>query len=237
MSPSPPSDAEIDARVREAIDIVPMLARQLKRQLGTRLEVAELEAGGRLGLVDAARTYDPSRGVPFRRWANLRIRGGMLDAVRTQGPLPRAVYRKLRALEAADRAMDGRLEDDAASPPGSAEAADKRIAETLGGMAMAMAAGFLGASSVGLDAIVDGEPTPEQLVADKEFGDALRRLVATRPEAERKLIERHYFDGVTFEVAAREIGLSKSWASRLHARAMAALAEEAQKLRESPGEK
>ena len=61
---------------------------------------------------------------------------------------------------------------------------------------------------------------PHQLVA------LAREAVDRRPEAERHLLRRHYFDGVNFDEAAREIGLSKSWASRLHARAIEAIAKE-----------
>ena len=221
-----PDGPEIEARVREGLPVVGMLARQLRRQLGGRLDVAELESMGNEGLLDAARSFDPSRGVPFRRWANLRARGAMFDGLRAQGGLPRAAYRKLRALEAADRVQDGRLEDDAASPPPSPEAADKRIEESLSGMAMAMAAGFLSASSEGLERVVDEDVSPEDAVAEKELLDVVRSIIARRPDAERQLLERHYFGGVTFDEAAKELGLSKSWASRLHARALEAVAIE-----------
>lgn len=220
------SPAEIEARVREGLELVASTARHLRRQLGTRLEVAELESMGREGLLDAARSFDPARGVPFRRWAQLRIRGAVMDGLRSAGSLPRGAYRKLRALEAADRAQEGRQEDDAAAPPTSAEAADKRLDDSLAGMAMAMAAGFLAASSEGLESVVDDTLTPEDAVAEKELLDRLRAIIARRPDAERQLLERHYFGGVTFETAAKELGLSKSWASRLHARALEAVAEE-----------
>lgn len=221
------SPAEIEARVREGFELVALTARHLRRQLGTRLEVAELESMGREGLLDAARSFDPARGVPFRRWAQLRIRGAVMDGLRSTGSLPRAVYRKLRALEAADRAQEGRQEDDAAAVPTSAEVADKRLDDSLSGIAMAMAAGFLAASSEGLEHVADDETlTPEDAVAEKELLDRLRDIIARRPDAERQLLERHYFGGVTFETAAKELGLSKSWASRLHTRALEAVAEE-----------
>ncbi len=227
-----PDGPEIEERVREGLPVVAMLARQLRRQLGARLDVSELESMGNEGLLDAARSFDPSRGVPFRRWANLRARGAMFDGLRSSGGLPRAAYRKLRALEAADRVQDGRVEDDANSPPASAEAADKRLSESLSGMAMAMAAGFLSASSDGLDRVMDEDVSPEDAVAEKELLDVVRSIIAKRPDAERQLLERHYFGGITFDEAARELGLSKSWASRLHARALEAVAVEMRALTE-----
>ncbi len=54
--------------------------------------------------------------------------------------------------------------------------------------------------------------------------EAVRSAIAERPDAERHLLQRHYFEDVNFDEAARELGLSKSWASRLHARAIEGLA-------------
>ncbi|HEX7600921.1 MAG TPA: sigma factor-like helix-turn-helix DNA-binding protein, partial [Polyangiaceae bacterium] len=48
----------------------------------------------------------------------------------------------------------------------------------------------------------------------------IRDSIDRRPDAEKQLLVRHYFDGITFEEAAKELGLSKSWASRLHTRAI-----------------
>lgn len=219
--------AEVEARVREGLEFVPYIARHLARQLGMRSDTSELESAGRTGLLLAARSFDPARGVPFRKWINLKVRGAMIDAMRTTSGLPRAAYRKLRAMEAADRTLEGRVEDDAATPAGNAEAADAKLGEALSGMAQAMAVGFLTANSDGLERVRDADLSPEEAVAEKEMLERLRAIIDKRPEAERQLIVRHYFDGVTFDEAAKELGLSKSWASRLHARAMAALAEEA----------
>ena len=66
--------------------------------------------------------------------------------------------------------------------------------------------------------------SPEEAVSRAEVLDAIRAAIAERPTAERHLLQRHYFDDVSFDEAARELGLSKSWASRLHARAIEGLA-------------
>ena len=103
--PAPPARAtpsadppEVIARVEEGLELVDMLARQLRRQFGPYVQVDDLASQGREALLAAARSFDPDRAVPFRRWANLRIRGAMIDGVRQSGNLPRRVYRKLRAL-------------------------------------------------------------------------------------------------------------------------------------------
>lgn len=219
---TPPADPpEVLARVREGLELVDMLARQLRRQFGPYVQVDDLASQGREALLAAARSFDPDRAVPFRRWANLRIRGAMIDGVRQSGNLPRRVYRKLRMLQAADRVHENAAEEQAAAPVTSDVEADAKISDQLGTAAMAMALGFLSmGSGEALDRAQDTKLSPEEEVAHAELLARIRAAIAERPEAERRLLERHYFEDVAFEETARELGLSKSWASRLHARAI-----------------
>lgn len=217
---------EVLARIQEGLELVDMLARQLRRQFGSHANVDDLASQGREALVVCARSFDPERGVPFRRWANLRLRGAMIDHMRAQGNLPRRVYRKVRALQAADLAREGLAEEQAGLPAPTPEEADARLSDQLGTAAMAMALGFLTMKSdEALGRAVDTADSPEETTARAELLAKVKAAIARRPEAERRLLERHYFDDVTFEEAARELGLSKSWASRLQARAVEAIAK------------
>jgi RNA polymerase sigma factor (sigma-70 family) len=76
-----------------------------------------------------------------------------------------------------------------------------------------------------LDRARDERDSPEEAVANAELLARIRAAIAERPEAERRLLERHYFEDVNFEETARELGLSKSWASRLHSRAIEGIAK------------
>ena len=225
--PKPPPDSpEVLARIHEGLDLVDMLARQIRRQFGPYVQFDDLASQGREALLAAARSFDPDRGVPFRRWANLRIRGAMIDAVRSNGNLPRRVYRKLRAVQAADRVHETSAEEQAAAPAGSPADADAKLTDQLGTAAMAMALGFLTMrSGEALDRARDTKESPEEAVAQAELIQRIRAAIAERPEAERRLVERHYFEDVNFDETARELGLSKSWASRLHSRAIEGIAK------------
>jgi RNA polymerase sigma factor for flagellar operon FliA len=221
----PPDSPAVLARLAEGLDLVDMLARQLRRQFGPYVQYDDLVSQGREALLAAARSFDPDRGLVFRRWANLRIRGAMIDSVRSSGNLPRRVYRKLRAVQAADRVHEVAAEEHAAAPPGTPEQADAKITDQLGTAAMAMAIGFLARrSSDALEGIADPSASPEEAFGLAEILAAIRTAIAERPEAERHLLQRHYFEDANFDEAARELGLSKSWASRLHARAIEGLA-------------
>jgi RNA polymerase sigma factor for flagellar operon FliA len=204
---------DVLARFNAELDLVDIVARQTARRMNPVVTIDDLRSFGREGLLQAARTYDPSRGVPFRRWANLRVRGAMIDGVRQWGTLPRQAYRELKALEAGDALLEQYDEDDAARPAQSAEDADSRLSSFLAGMATAIAVG----SMVGTDT---HEASPEDLLGDAQMLARVRAAVAKLPEQERHMVERHYFEGERLDQAAAALGLSKSWGSRLHARAI-----------------
>jgi RNA polymerase sigma factor for flagellar operon FliA len=204
---------EVLARFQAELDLVDIVARQTARRLSAVVTVDDLRSFGREGLLHAARSFDPSRGVPFRRWANVRVRGAMIDGVRQWGTLPRQAYRELKALEAGDALIEQYDEDDAARPAQSAEDADSRLSSFLAGMATAIAVGSMGGADT-------PEATPEELLGDAEMLERVRMAVAKLPDQERHMVERHYFEGERLDQAAAALGLSKSWGSRLHARAI-----------------
>lgn len=227
MSLADANSPEVVSRVREHMELVDIIGRQVRRQLGGSLDLDDMLSAGREGLLSAARSFDESRGVPFRRWANLRVRGAVLDAVRAQGHLPRRVWQRLRAIEAGERMQENITEEESNAPAKSAQEADQRLSSYLAGIATAMAVGLI-AESTGPETedVKAGGLSAEEQLAHHQLVALAREAVDRRPEAERHLLRRHYFDGVNFDEAAREIGLSKSWASRLHARAIEAIAKE-----------
>jgi RNA polymerase sigma factor for flagellar operon FliA len=230
--PLAPADApETVARIHEGMKLVEMLAHQLRRQLGVDLD--DLRSAGHEGLVQAARSFDASVGVPFRRWANLRVRGAMIDAVRSQGGLPRRVYARIRAIEAGDRVSEAAAEEETAKPTTTAKDADDRLSTYLAGIATAMAMGLLAeAIAPGATDALDPALSAEDQLASHEIIQRVRQAIERQPDAERHLLQRHYFDGITFDEAAKELGLSKSWASRLHARAIESLARDLKRVGE-----
>jgi RNA polymerase sigma factor for flagellar operon FliA len=224
-APPRSSDApEVLARFHDELDLVDVNARQVARRLSaTSVTLDDLRSFGREGLLQAARSFDATRGVPFRRWANLRIRGAIIDGVRQWGHLPRRVYQELRALAAADHVEAAYNEEQSATPAATPEAADARLTSYLAGMATAMALGSFSLDDVGSDGMA---ANPEELVATSQLVARVKEIVKRLPDAERTLIERHYFGDETLDQAAASLGLSKSWGSRLHARAIERIAKQ-----------
>ena len=79
-----------EARVLEHLGLVKRIALHLKVRVPSYVEVDELVQAGMLGLMEAAKSYDPSKGVSFENFAHIRVRGAMIDEVRRMSYLPRS---------------------------------------------------------------------------------------------------------------------------------------------------
>ncbi|HKO46291.1 MAG TPA: sigma-70 family RNA polymerase sigma factor [Polyangiaceae bacterium] len=218
---------EVLQRVHAGLKIVDQVARRLARALGGALELEDLSSYGRLGLLTAARRFEPSRGVPFEAYAGFLVRGAVLDAVRGMA-LPRRTYERLRAMEAASRLSEGLMESTFFGAPAPSMA--QKRAEAEAAMATAMALGVM----ADVAAQTDGElisverSDPEQELSNAQRRALVLRLVAELPREEAELIRRHYLEDERFDEVARDLKISKSWASRLHARAISRLSRQVQ---------
>jgi RNA polymerase sigma factor for flagellar operon FliA len=225
-----PDEAEALRRFEESLELVEVLARQVGRAVGPSVELDELLSFGREGLLDAARRFDATRGVPFRAYANYRVRGAIYDGVRQLSRLPRRAHERLNGLAAAAGVSEGALEDVSAGPvPGAGPAAaDAALAEHLASMATAIAVGLVARTVRGEEGertSVDTSLDPEEAYASAELLEVVKTAIADLPHEEAELVRRHYLEGERFDRVAAELGLSKSWASRLHTRAMGRLSK------------
>jgi RNA polymerase sigma factor for flagellar operon FliA len=225
---------EVTARVRDALELVHAMALKIRASLHVTTPAEDLESFGNEGLLRAARSFDESRGVPFRCWATLRIRGAILDGVRSSGVLPRRVYRRMKEIEAADAVQEALVEEDAARPPADAADADARLSRYVATMATAMALASRDSSTRDIENVVDTTPSPEAQVARAELETAMRAAIAQIPEQEQHVVRRYYFDEASLDEIGKELGLSKSWTSRIHTRAVAAITRELTRQRAVP---
>jgi len=217
-------------RFESALDLVDAIARRIAREIGSSVELDELLSFGREGLLDAARKFDPGRGVPFRGYASFRVRGAILDGVRKSSRLPRRAHQRLRALDAAGRVSEGAAEDALApaAPGATASDAQRALGDHLAAMATAIAMGLLASTGHGDEGErvpVDLHASPEEELAQAELLAVVRQSISELPHEEAELVRRHYLEGERFDHVAAELGLSKSWASRLHTRAIRRLTE------------
>jgi RNA polymerase sigma factor for flagellar operon FliA len=220
----PPRDPpEVLARVRGEMDLVTRMASMMRRRTKTTLSKEELVSFGSEALLRAARSFDPMRGVPFCAWAAIRVRGSMIDGVRASGHTPRNVYEKLRALASVNALLEGISHEHGGDVARLASnEAEERMGAHLADMATVMAVRLVSlASSGALDGVTEGQPSPEDEALARELRAGLRSAIALLPDAERSIVQLHYFEDVSLDEAARRLGWSRSWGSRLHARAVA----------------
>lgn len=222
--------AEVQERFSSGLTLVDAIARQILRTLGGVADLEELLSFGREGLWDAARRFDASRGVPFRGYANFRVRGAIIDGVRASARLSRRTHERLNGLQAAARVSEGAQEDLAAPrAPGSGPAeAEVALADHMAAIATAMAAGLIAPTGYGEDGeriLVAAHENPEEAFGSAELREVIQGAIGDLPNEEAVLVRRHYLEGARFDHVAAELGLSKSWASRLHTRALTRLAK------------
>jgi RNA polymerase sigma factor for flagellar operon FliA len=216
---------ERDRLVEQHLSLVQAIAGKLKRSLGRSLEFEDLVGYGSKGLVEAAERFDPTQGVTFTTFAYYRIRGAMLDGLRTMGWYSRADYARYRAEERAHELLQSQADREAAAraagepPPTDKAAALEGIAEILSSVATIHITSIEAAASVADESL----PPPDAGVEAGQLGARVRDAVTKLPEKERRLMELYYFENKTLEEAGGALGLSKSWACRLHARAVGLL--------------
>ena len=223
---------ETDAlrRFDESLGLVDAIARQVGRAIGAAVELDELVSFGREGLLEASRRFDATRGVPFRAYASYRVRGAIFDGVRKLSRLTRRTHERINGLAAAAAVNEGALEDvvSGAAAAGGPVQADAALAEHLAALATAMAVGLVSPTARGEEGEhvpLEQADDPEAALARAELLELVGGAIDELPHEEAELVRRHYLGGERFDHVAAELGLSKSWASRLHTRAMGRLAK------------
>jgi RNA polymerase sigma factor for flagellar operon FliA len=227
--PPPLEDADREKLVQEHLGYVRSVAAKVKRELNSpNVDFDELVAYGSRGLMEAAQRFDPARGVAFTTFSYYRIRGAIFDGLREIGWLGRSQYARFAA--GANAYLGNQAERPSAQRGLSTEQRVTEVAEALEDLTTI----FLTAMD-GPDEPIDVvTPDGATAVEAKQASEAIRAAVAELPEKERTLVELFYFEGLSLQDAGKSLGLSKSWSSRLHARAIQLLAKKLRQYRPDP---
>jgi RNA polymerase sigma factor for flagellar operon FliA len=224
---SHPLPAHDSLRVINGLPFVEALARRLAASMPHSIDIGDLVQDGVLGLIDAAQRFDQDRGIKFETFAERRVRGAMIDALRREA-WPRGVRRVRRELEAARETLRKELGHepslaDLAAKVGSDE---KRLGRTILRINTIESTSPL-ASGDHVDetslpaALVPSEPDSPDLAYERmEVRDRIRTAMSTLPDRERKLISLYYYGDVTMKQIGAALGVNESRVSQLHARAI-----------------
>lgn len=211
-----------DQLVADCQGLVRTLARKAHLELpGNVVDLDDLIGYGQVGLAEAARAFDPSRGVKFSTFAYYRVRGAIYDGITLmawfrKAPRPNVHYNRLsNELLDSDATESETVQDDA-----------RWLQRVTGMLAIAYLASNSGDDGGSGDSgIFDPEAsTPDFQASDREIRDKVRGLIHALPGQEGILMRAAYYEGLTLKQAAERIGISKAWASRLHAKTLKRLA-------------
>jgi RNA polymerase sigma factor for flagellar operon FliA len=211
--------------VEQHLDVARKAAHMIFPRVREHVELDELVALGNVGLAEAAQRFDPSKGASFATFAWYRVQGSIVDGLRKASHLPRRTWARLVALRAANDFLEHRAEREAG-------AAQQGVKPTEGAEALAQVKHELAAIRTmyvtsleamrdkGFDRPDETTPSADQTIDAGRTSQQLRAAIDRLPEKEQALMKKHYWEGKNLLEAGAELGISKSWASRLHAQAV-----------------
>ena len=210
------------------LPIVRYLARRIHERLPKHVDIEDLVSAGIVGLMDAFAKFNPDKKVQFRSYAQFRIRGAILDSLRTLDWSPRELRRKGRAVEEAIRVLTARL----GRAPGEAEIAAE-MAMSLDDYQQLL--GDLKGLEIGTLHIERNENSGEEELAyvpgrpeeDPLFhclrGELLDRMaeaIHNLPDRERLVMTLYYYEEMTMREIGLALGVVESRVSQVHASAV-----------------
>ncbi|MEO1060059.1 MAG: FliA/WhiG family RNA polymerase sigma factor [Actinomycetota bacterium] len=209
--------------------LVGFVASRLAAGLPSSVEQAELASSGMFGLIDAIEKFEPERGFKFETYAMSRIRGAILDELRSYDWVPRSVRAKARQLEQAF----ARFESEHHRAP-----SDEELADALGLDLDALQAlmtqvsmtgvialdELVGSDSDDATALVDVLPSkvdgPSDVLAVEELRHRMAREIDQLPEREKLVLALYYYEGLTLNEIGGVIGVTESRVCQIHTKAV-----------------
>jgi RNA polymerase sigma factor for flagellar operon FliA len=223
------------ARERLVVAYSPMVkfvAGRLGAGLPSHVEDADLISYGLVGLIGAIERFEPERGIKFETFAMTRIRGAIIDELRSLDWVPRSVRSRAREIEQ----VQAKLEHELQRAPTEAELAAKlnMTEEELQGALLEIANSSVYAldelwtvsDSSGdqvslLDTIADeGAADPQEALATTEVKDRLTEAIGGLPEREQLVVALYYYENLTLREIGEVLGVTESRVSQLHTKAV-----------------
>ncbi|HEY4048467.1 MAG TPA: sigma-70 family RNA polymerase sigma factor [Acidobacteriaceae bacterium] len=185
------------------------IAAELAGKYPPNITRADLEGAAEFGLVQAARSYDPSRKVSFATFAYYRVRGAIFDEVRKS-------WQASHLKGGSDKSASEEITE--AAPHWEAYAAREEFEDytsSLGGTY------FISLDSAYPESVPAATDSPATQLLKKEEFEAIREALRQLPKRHRFVLQAHYYEDLSLVSIGRRLNLSKSWVSRIHAQALA----------------
>lgn len=209
----------------EHLSLVSHVVRDAMTRLPAHVSREDLHSAGSMALVQAAKAYEPGRGVPFARYAALRIRGAILDELRHVDWASRSVRRRGRELEAARSALATRLgrvpEDHEVATTLGVSVAE--VESNDGDLARAKVLSLQGSEVSFEDVLASSSPTPAEHLEHRERLQYLVEAIAELPERLRTVVQEFFLAERPMSEIAETLGVTESRVSQIRAEALALL--------------
>ncbi|MBN0986840.1 RNA polymerase sigma factor FliA [Amphritea pacifica] len=205
--------------------LVKRIAHHLLARLPSNVVLEDLIQAGMVGLLEAAKKYDASKGASFETYAGIRIRGSIIDEVRRGDWTPRSVHRNGRRVSEAIQAIESRTGRDAQD---GEVAAELNISVTeyhalLKDSAESRLFSFdklTGPQDEGPgEGIASNEPDPSEEYEQKDFIKAIAREIQGLPEREKLVLSLYYDEELNLKEIGKVLGVSESRVSQIHSQA------------------
>jgi RNA polymerase sigma factor for flagellar operon FliA len=226
-----------DERARERLvvaysPLVKYVAGRMGSGLPAHVDEADLISYGLGGLITAIERFDISREIKFETYAITRIRGSIIDELRTLDWVPRSVRAKAREIERANMKLEARLqraptdEEMASELSVSVEEFHEALLQISNSTIVALDELWNVSDSTGdsvslLDTLPDrGAPDPQALVDQSELRDRIADAIAALPEREKLVVALYYYENLTLREIGEVLGVTESRVSQLHTKAV-----------------
>ena len=229
--------AEGDASARERLvvaysPLVKFVAGRLGAGLPSHVEDADLISYGLMGLIGSIERFEPERGIKFETFAMTRIRGAIIDELRSLDWVPRSVRARAREIEATQAKLEHELqraptEEELAAKLGiDEEELRSSLLDIANSSVYALDELWTISDSSGdsvslLDTISDPRADdPQESLASSEVKDRLTDGISSLPEREQLVIALYYYENLTLREIGEVLGVTESRVSQLHTKAV-----------------
>jgi RNA polymerase sigma factor for flagellar operon FliA len=218
-----------DELINDSLPLINHVAHRIAVRLPPSVEIRDLVNAGVLGLLDAVEKFEPDRGVKFKTYAELRVRGAMLDSLRDLDWAPRSLRKKSKDLEKTYASLEQKLGRPATDEEVSAELGEDiedfhALVDQLHGLSIGSFEDLGDTRDGSRESFIDyyadeDDVDPYHQFERDELTALLGHAIDDLPERERLVLSLYYYEGFTMKEIGTMIGVNESRVSQIHSKA------------------
>lgn len=226
--------------VKKHIPLVKYIASRVIIGKTKYIDYDDLVGYGMLGLMDAMKKFDPSKGMKFSTYASIRIRGSMIDELRRTSPISKSAMDKLnRYNEAIEKLQmknfkEPKLEEVAKELDMSLKEVSK-IENYINYISIVSLENFIFSDeddvSIMATVVDKNSPSPEKILEEKELIEYLEKAINKLKERDKIVLSLYYYERFTLKEIGKVLDVSESRVCQLHSRAIVHLRNELKKMK------